>query len=106
MKTFLKSALYLFMTVAVFGLMTACGGSGEIVETVPDAVCSAIVNEKCVRCHYKTRICDALDTKSVRDWKKSINFMLKQGAQLSQDEQNKLIGCLSGLPRGSNVVCQ
>jgi hypothetical protein len=106
MKTVMKSALYICTATAVFMFMAACSGTGEIGEAPPDAVCSSLVNEKCVRCHYKTRICDALGTKSVRDWKRSINFMLKQGAQLNEDEQNKVIACLSSLPRGSAVVCQ
>jgi hypothetical protein len=32
--------------------------------------------------------------------------MIKQGAQLTEDEQNKVIACLSSLPKGSGVVCQ
>ncbi len=106
METVMKSALYLFAAIVVFLLMAACGGTVEIGEVPTDAVCSSLVDAKCVKCHYKTRICDALGTKSVSGWKKSIKFMLKQGAQLTADEQNKVIACLSSLPRGSEVVCQ
>jgi len=106
MKTVLKSAMYIFMAGVVFLLMTACSGSADIGEAPTEAVCSSIVNEKCVKCHYKTRICDALGTKSVSNWKRTIKFMLKQGAQLTEDEQNKVIACLSALPKGSGVVCE
>ena len=106
MKTISKSALYLFAAITVLGLMAACSGTAEIGEAPSDAVCSSLVNEKCVKCHYKTRICDALGTKSVSNWKRTIKFMLKQGAQLNSDEQNKVIACLSSLPRGSAVVCE
>ena len=91
--------------VFIFIFLTACSGSGNIGEVPPDAVCSSMINAKCTRCHYKTRICDALGTKSVGKWKKTITFMVKQGAELTQDDQNKIVGCLSSLPQGSQVVC-
>ncbi len=105
MSTVMKTAVYIFVAATVFLAVAACNGTAEIGEVPPDAVCSSIVNAKCVRCHYKTRICDALGTKSVGKWKKSINFMIKQGADLTQDEQNKVIACLSSLPKGSELVC-
>jgi hypothetical protein len=74
-------------------------------ESSLEAVCSSMVNAKCTRCHYKTRICNALDTKSVRKWQKTIRFMVRQGAELTEDEQNKVVECLSSLPQGSQVVC-
>ena len=74
-------------------------------EPTPEVVCSSMINAKCIRCHYKTRICNALGTKSVRQWKKSITFMVRQGAELTEDEQNKVVTCLSSLPQGSQVVC-
>ena len=106
MKTIIKSAIYLFLAITVFVLVAACSGAAEIGEAPTDAVCSSIVNAKCIKCHYKTRICDALGTKSVRNWKRTMKFMLKQGAQLTGDEQNKVIACLSSLPKGSDVVCE
>ena len=74
-------------------------------ELSPEAVCSSMVNAKCIRCHYKTRICNALGTKSVRKWQKTIRFMVRQGAELTEDEQNKVVECLSSLPKESQVVC-
>ena len=106
MNTFMKSVLYFFMLTAVLLFFTACSGTEKIGETPPDAVCSSIVDAKCVECHYKTRICDALGTKSVGNWKRTIKFMVKQGAQLTEDEKNKVIACLSSLPKGSDIVCK
>jgi len=106
MKTVMRAAMYSFMAISLFILMAACSGTAEIGEPPSDAVCSSIVNVKCVKCHYKTRICDALGTKSVGQWKRSIKFMIKQGAELTEDEQNKVIACLSVLPQGSAVVCE
>jgi hypothetical protein len=101
-----KSKLYLFLLLVIFALVSACSAPPETGEAPSEAVCSAIIDAKCVRCHYKTRICGALGTKSSRQWEKTLKFMIKQGAQLTEDEKNKVIACLSSLPTGSNVVCQ
>jgi hypothetical protein len=106
MNTIMKSAKYLCMAIFVFLFAAACSGTAEIGEAPSESVCSSIVNAKCIKCHYLTRICDALGTKSVGNWKRSIKFMVQQGAQLTQDEQNKVIACLSSLPKGSDVVCK
>jgi hypothetical protein len=101
-----KSILYLFLVMITFLLISACSGPEVTGEAPSEAVCSAIVDAKCVRCHYKTRICDALGTKSVRKWEKTLKFMIKQGAALSEDEQKKVLACLSSLPAGSDIVCK
>jgi hypothetical protein len=106
MNTVMKSAIFLLTASTVFVFVAACSTTTEIGEAPSEAVCSSIVNAKCIKCHYLTRICDALGTKSVGNWKRSIKFMTKQGAQLTQDEQNKVIACLSSLPKGSDVVCE
>lgn len=106
MQTVMKSVMYLLMIIIFFIFAGACSGTADIVETPTDELCSSIVNAKCVKCHYKTRICDALGTKSVGNWKRSVKFMVKQGAQLTEDEQKKVVACLSSLPKGSAVVCK
>jgi hypothetical protein len=105
MKTAARLALYFTTVILLVIISAACSGTGNIGEPPPEAVCSSIINAKCTRCHYKTRICDALGTKSVRQWKKSTIFMVRQGAELTEDEQNKVVACLSSLPQGSPVVC-
>lgn len=85
----------------------AGGGSAEVVvapSTGGD--CQAMINAKCVKCHYTTRICSALGTKSKRKWQRTIKFMVKQGADLSKDEQGTIVECLSAMPKGSEVVCK
>jgi hypothetical protein len=101
-----KTMQYLFLFLLLAVLMPACSGSNQIGEIPSDAVCSSIVDTKCTKCHYKTRICDALGTKSVSRWRKTIKFMMRQGAGLSEDEQQKVVACLSSLPSGSEIVCQ
>lgn len=102
----MKSVYYALAVPAVFLLVAACSSTPQITETPPDSVCSTIINAKCVRCHYKTRICDVLGTKNVRQWVRSIDFMIKQGAELSEEEKNKVIACLSFMPQGSDIVCK
>jgi hypothetical protein len=94
------------LLVSVF-LFAACGSSSEVVvATSTGGDCQATINEKCVKCHYKTRICDALGTKSKRKWKRTIKFMVKQGAQLSKEEQALVVECLNAMPKGSETVCK
>ena len=102
----IQSLLYLFLVWIIRVLGIGCSGPTNLGDPPAEAAFSAIVDTKCVRCHYKTRIFDALGTKSVSKWEKTIKFMKKQGTQLTDDEQNKLIACFSSLPKGSNVVCQ
>ena len=92
--------------IVTLSAVAACSGTADIGPPPSDAVCSSLVNVKCVKCHYKTRICNALGTKSVRDWQHTIAFMVKQGAEVDKDEQNNIIACLSSLPRDSSVVCE
>jgi hypothetical protein len=101
-----KLIVYLLVTGTVLLFLASCGGTPEIGPPPPDSVCSSIVNVKCTKCHYKTRICAALGKKSPGKWVRTINLMVKNGAQLTEDEKNKVIACLSSLPEGSAVICQ
>jgi hypothetical protein len=105
MKTAGKCTVYFSTVVMVILFLVSCSGTGNIGEVPPDAVCKSLVNTKCTRCHYKTRICDALGTKSASKWEKTIQFMIRQGADLTDEERNKVLACLSSLPQGSQVVC-
>ena len=105
MKTAARLAFYFTTIIMLVIISAACSGTGNIGETPPEAVCSSMINAKCTRCHYKTRICNALGSKSDREWQKSITSMVRRGAVLTEDEQNKVVACLSSLPQGSQVVC-
>jgi hypothetical protein len=100
----MRSIIIIGISLFLLTAGTALAGKPQP-KPPPEAVCSSIINAKCIRCHYKTRICDALGTKSVRKWKKTITFMVRRGAELTEDEQNKVVACLSSLPQGSQVVC-
>jgi len=106
MKRIKKSLLCIFLLQLVLVMMSACSGSNKVGEIPPDAVCSSLIDTKCTRCHYKTRICNALGTKSVSEWRNTIKFMMSQGAGLTEDEQQKVVACLSSQPAGSNIICK
>jgi len=101
----IKLAVTIVAFIGIIFLYAACGGSSEVGGASAGTDCQTIINNKCVQCHYKTRICDALGTKSKRKWKRTIKFMVKQGAKLSKDEQKNIAECLSSLPKGSDLVC-
>jgi hypothetical protein len=105
MKKNIITKLSIIPVMTVFVFLAGCSGGPDVSMNVPDSVCSSIVDTKCVKCHYKTRICDALGTKSERKWKVTIEHMVGHGAQLTADEQVKVVACLSSLPAGSEVVC-
>ncbi len=110
---------FVALLVSVF-LYAACGGSSEVevatsagggssevvVATSTGGDCRAMIDSKCAKCHYRTRICDALGTKSKRKWKRTIKFMVKQGANLSKVDQETIVECLSTMPKGSEIACK
>lgn len=105
MNSIVKYSMCFFLVIIVSVFAGACSGPAEIAQVLPEAVCRTIIDTKCVGCHYKTRICDALGIKSLKNWQKTVKYMQKQGAGLTEDEQKKVINCLSSLPAGSDVVC-
>jgi hypothetical protein len=106
MKNAFTTGLFLLAMLLILVSQAACSDSDVPKEAPSESTCSAIIDVKCVKCHYKTRICDALGTKSARNWKRTVKFMIKQGAQLTEDEQGRVIACLSSLPAGSDIVCK
>lgn len=93
------------LLVSVF-LYASWGGASEVGGESVGTDCQATIDVKCVKCHYKTRICDALGTKSKRKWKRTIKSMVGHGAKLTQDEQKNVVECLSSLSKGSDIVCK
>lgn len=102
----MRAKILLLLAMTVFMLTAACSGPAQIGETPLAAECNTLIDTKCTKCHYKTRICNVLGTKSVGKWHRTIKFMIRQGAQLTDDERNKVVACLATMPRNSDIVCK
>ncbi len=58
--------------------------------------CGELVKNKCIKCHYETRICQKVKKgRGKGSWKNTIKSMLRHGAVLSKAEQKDLVVCLS-----------
>jgi len=68
--------------------------------------CQTILNSKCTRCHYLTRVCQELGKKTKRSWKRTINNMIRYGAKLSGEERDILLDCLGNAAPGDTRICE
>jgi hypothetical protein len=62
----------------------------------PKPKCGELLLSRCQSCHYLERVCSQVGVKSKRRWKATLKRMVKRrGAELSGDEQEILVGCLT-----------
>ncbi len=60
----------------------------------PANSCKYLMENKCLDCHFETRICQKIaKNKGKRSWKRTIKSMIRHGAELTPDEQTTLVGC-------------
>ena len=58
--------------------------------------CTALLTDRCEKCHYLTRVCDKVaENKGKWSWKRTVKNMVRQGAKLDETEQDKMVECLS-----------
>ena len=58
--------------------------------------CFELLEKRCQSCHYLSRVCQVVGERSERRWKATLNRMVKRrGAELTQEEQKKLLECLA-----------
>lgn len=68
--------------------------------------CDQIVKAKCLSCHSETRICYRVKKgKSTRAWKKTVKYMIRNGAQVNDAELEQLTNCLSTPDKGLREYC-
>ncbi|MBU0673376.1 MAG: hypothetical protein KJ950_01880 [Proteobacteria bacterium] len=67
--------------------------------------CGDLVAANCTKCHYATRICGKLGTKSTRGWKSTIKRMVRYGLSINDENRDQIIDCLVELPPGSAEIC-
>ncbi|GAB4337885.1 MAG: hypothetical protein Kow0089_09430 [Desulfobulbaceae bacterium] len=66
--------------------------------------CTQLLMSRCETCHYVTRVCQKVERESRKkswfggsrgSWKRTVRNMVRQGAQLSKEEEKILVDCLS-----------
>ena len=97
----------LFVVVLMVALLVLChsvlaqqGGVSEAMS------CKTLLLSKCDSCHYLTRVCYRLGKKSKRGWKSTLKVMIKRGAQLTMQEQEVLLECLSSPESEAQSTCK
>ncbi len=64
-------------------------------ESVPLSGCLELLQARCQKCHYLSRVCQKVGEKSERRWAATLKRMVKRrGATLSGEEQEFLRDCL------------
>ena len=76
--------------MAIFILPQICRSQEQ-----SDTDCLALLLNRCEECHYITRVCQKLKTKSKRSWKRSLKVMVKRGLKVTPGETKTLVKCLS-----------
>ena len=85
------------------GVLILLGGQAFSSEP-DDTVCKDLVINSCTGCHGKERACANLG-KSKESWKKLIEFMIANGADLSDQEIEQLSDCMSIPSLGAKAAC-
>lgn len=68
--------------------------------------CGTLLVERCEKCHYSTRVCQVLEKKSLRKWKKTMSRMIRYGAVLTPAEESFLVDCLFSAKAGDKDICR
>jgi hypothetical protein len=93
-KTFITCE---FLTVLLaFAVVSASARTG-----VGDQIASA-----CGKCHDTDRVCKMVGVKDAAAWRKTIDRMIKRGAQLSPATAGPAAEYLDSLAPGTGPVCQ
>lgn len=70
-----------------------------------DTNCGQIFKSTCQECHELDRGCERLG-QSQEELKELFKFMAEMGADISDDEQKRLIGCLNTPDDSIKITCQ
>lgn len=71
--------------------------------SLADESCGPLVQNKCLDCHFETRICQKLRKKKGKSsWKRTIKAMVRHGTKLSKGEQKTLVQCFAS--RDSSIL--
>lgn len=92
MKTF-SLVIFLFFLVGGFAM-------------AENEQCAELINSRCLECHYKSRICQALGQKRKGEWESTVKNMIRLGAKVSEAEKKAIIDCLGSAPAGADFACK
>ena len=72
----------------------------------PPTNCEELLMNKCLSCHYETRICQKVKKrKGKRSWARTIKSMVRHGAVVNKGEQKTLVNCLSSADQTVLELC-
>lgn len=79
----------------LFMILFICTGTA-FAKSGSESGCFELLEKRCQSCHYLSRVCQVVDERSERRWKATLKRMVtRRGAELSEDEQSKLLKCLA-----------
>ena len=99
MRSF-QSALILCGVTATlaWGCLRAEAATGE--------ECRELVRNKCAICHFVTYICPRIEKgKGTLSWRGIIHDMVKEGLVATDQEQDRLVGCLAAPDAKLKELC-
>jgi len=90
----MQGRVFIILLVS-FAILIALAAFAQEKAREEETDCSMLLLTKCDSCHYLTRVCYRVGKKSRRSWKRSLLAMVKHGAQLTEDQLDTLLVCLS-----------
>jgi len=86
------------MAILLMGLAQSQALAGED--------CKELVVNKCGICHFVKYICPRIEKgKGTLSWKWVVNDMVKEGMKATDQEQEKLVGCLADPDVKVKAIC-
>ena len=75
-----------------------------IAKANAEGQCSELMTTVCNDCHNTDRVCESMGGPE-KKWKAIIDWMISNGAELSDDQQTLLINCLTEPYEEAKKVC-
>lgn len=104
--------IFIFLIFIVPGVFAGCSSQPDeaVLEKADrpgfSTECMDSIEQKCTSCHYLTRVCQAMGTKSRSKWGRTVKTMVKRGAKLTDNEQAVMVQCLAEPGPELNQYCQ
>ncbi|NLX18328.1 MAG: hypothetical protein GXY53_03470 [Desulfobulbus sp.] len=88
------------------GLLFALLGIFAAGSVLAEEGCKSLLQNKCASCHLVNYICPKMESNSgVIYWKWVMHTMIKEGAELSDQESAQLVSCLSSRDAQARSFC-